>query len=841
MSTSSIASRGLFCRWPVALFALMVMLAGCGGSDSPPAAPTITGQPVDVSAVAGSTATMTVQVSGSVVGLQWQSSSDGGSTWANLPGATASSYTTPAVSLADNGKRYRVIVSGASASFPSSTVTLTVTPSVVAPEVTVAPAAVSVIAPAAAIFSVTASGTGLAYQWQLSTDSGATWSAIGGAQSASHDVGATSVAMNGRLYRVLVSNSAGIVTSTAALLTVTAAPLAPQITQQPADRSVIEGAAAVFTASATGTPDPTFQWQRSTDAGATWADLAGAMSASYDTGSTTLSQDGERYRLVAINSAGTAISDAARLTVTAAPQAPAIVTQPTGQSVSAPAAATFTAAASGVPSPSWQWQLSTDGGINWANVSGATTASYTTPATSPADSGRRYRAIASNASGSATTSAALLTVTSASGWQGAPVLLETVADAATPGTALAYDSTGRVIAVWSQYDGIHKIYANTYAAGAGWSARVEVSTHSDVQLSAFYPQVATDGAGNAIALWEHRSDAGAGSRNVMASRLSGGTWSTPVLVSNLASGGESYSHQIAMDASGNAVAIWYQRVSPFSPNQLFAARYVVGAGWSTPLRIDSDAMGGAGDFPKVAMGGGTAFVIAGGPGAEPGGGRLWAIRMSAAGSWDAPLLLDDAGTLDMQPQVAMNPSGEATALWKKMDNPTWSSIWSARYVAGSGWSAPVAVETDNTHRATAPRVAYEQQTGSALAIWVQFDGSVDRLTTNRYTPGTGWGTPLSINSGSIGTFGTPSLAVDAVNGHAVVAWTRSFQTWALRYTAGVGWGTPQAAPSPAADGVGYTTVAVPTCAIDGNGDAVVVWMGQQAGMSGYSVYGGRFR
>ncbi len=835
------ASRGLLPAWLALLFASILLLAGCGGNDSPPAVPTITGQPVDVSATAGSTATMTVQVSGPVTGLQWQSSTDGGSTWVNLPGATASSYTTPAVNLADNGKRFRVIVSGASGSFPSSAVTLTVTSSVVAPVVTVAPAAVSVIAPAPAIFSVTASGTGLAYQWQLSTDSGTTWSAIGGAQSASLDVGATSVAMNGRLYRVLVSNSAGSVTSAAALLTVLPAPMAPQFTQQPTDRSVIEGATAVFTATVTGTPAPTLQWQRSTDAGTTWGNLAGAVGASYSTGSTTLSQDGERYRLVAINSSGTAQSDAARLTVTAAPQAPAIFTQPTSQVVSPPAPATFTAAASGVPTPSWQWQLSTDGGTTWANVSGANAASYTTPATSPADNGRRYRAIATNASGSATTDAAVLTVASVGGWQGAPALLETVADAATPGTALAYDSTGRVIAVWSQFDGIHKIYSNTYQAGAGWGARVEVSTNSNVLLSAFFPEVATDGAGNAIAIWEHRNDAGAGSRNVMASRLSGGTWSTPVLVSTLAGGGESYSHQIAMDASGNAVAIWYQRISQFSPNQLFAARYVAGAGWSTPLRIDSDAMGGAGDFPKVAMGGGSALVVAGAPGAAPGGGRLWAIRMGAGGIWDAPLLLDDAGTLDMQPQVAMTPSGEAIALWKKLDNPTWPSIWSARYVAGSGWSTPVAVESDNTHRATAPRVAYEQQTGSALAIWVQFDGSVDRLMTNRYTPGTGWGTPLSIGSGSIGSFGTPSLAVDAVNGHAVVAWTRSFQTWAQRYTANVGWGTPQAAPSPAADSVAYTPVGVPSCAIDGNGDAVVVWMGQPGGSSSYSVLGGRFR
>jgi hypothetical protein len=90
--------------------------------------------------------------------------------------------------------------------------------------------------------------------------------------------------------------------------------------------------------------------------------------------------------------------------------APTITTQPASVSVTAPATATFNVVASGVPEPTYRWQLSTDGGATFSDISGATSASYTTAATSGADSGRRYRVVVSNAAGSVTSDAVMLTV-----------------------------------------------------------------------------------------------------------------------------------------------------------------------------------------------------------------------------------------------------------------------------------------------------------------------------------------------------------------------------------------------------------------------------------------------
>lgn len=99
--------------------------------------------------------------------------------------------------------------------------------------------------------------------------------------------------------------------------------VAPSVSQSPADQTVIEPASATFSAAVGGTPLPTMQWQVSGDGGASWSAIAGATAATYTTPATTLADDGKRFRLVATNSAGQATSNAATLTVNAAPLPPA--------------------------------------------------------------------------------------------------------------------------------------------------------------------------------------------------------------------------------------------------------------------------------------------------------------------------------------------------------------------------------------------------------------------------------------------------------------------------------------------------------------------------------------
>jgi hypothetical protein len=92
---------------------------------------------------------------------------------------------------------------------------------------------------------------------------------------------------------------------------------------------------------------------------------------------------------------------------------PVITLNPSGEVVTTGNTAAFTAAASGTPTPTVQWQTdSGTGGATWSNISGATSTTYVTGPLTIANTGWQYRAIFTNSQGSATTSAATVTVVS---------------------------------------------------------------------------------------------------------------------------------------------------------------------------------------------------------------------------------------------------------------------------------------------------------------------------------------------------------------------------------------------------------------------------------------------
>ncbi len=69
--------------------------------------------PTNQTAYVGQTVTFHVVATGTTLTNQWELSTDGGSSWTAFPGATASTYTTPALTLGDNQNQYRVIVGAA--------------------------------------------------------------------------------------------------------------------------------------------------------------------------------------------------------------------------------------------------------------------------------------------------------------------------------------------------------------------------------------------------------------------------------------------------------------------------------------------------------------------------------------------------------------------------------------------------------------------------------------------------------------------------------------------------------------------------------------------------------
>jgi len=328
---------------------------GGGGGNTPPSvvAPTITTHPVSLSVNVGQPASFTV-VAGGTAPLSYQWKKNG----TDIPGASTATFYVNSVQMSDAGS-YLVVVSNSMGSVTSSVATLTVN---VPPTITTQPASVTVNQGQAASFSVVASGSmPLSYQWSKGS------TAISGANSASYTTPATTTSDSGSTFTVVVSNSVGNVTSSAATLTVNPGTIQPVFTLHPLNQTVSAGAVATFIVSATGSPTPTIHWERSPD-GANWSSISGATNLTYSF-TTQMSDSGAKFRAKATNSAGTAISNTATLGVAS------IAIQATLGSVATQQSTQLTASVSGVTSPIVVWSVSsTDAQVT---STGPTTGTFT--------------------------------------------------------------------------------------------------------------------------------------------------------------------------------------------------------------------------------------------------------------------------------------------------------------------------------------------------------------------------------------------------------------------------------------------------------------------------------
>ena len=190
------------------------------------------------------------------------------------------------------------------------------------PAITSQPVSVTVAAGSTASFSAAASGSPTpTVQWQFSANRGGSWSNVPGANSRTYSLSTTKTSENGREYRAVFTNSSGSARTNAATLTFTGPVSAPPtITSQPVSVTVAAGSTASFSATASGSPTPTVQWQFSADGGTSWSNISGATSTTYSF-TTTIppSENGYEYEAVFTNSSGSATTNAATVTVTAAP------------------------------------------------------------------------------------------------------------------------------------------------------------------------------------------------------------------------------------------------------------------------------------------------------------------------------------------------------------------------------------------------------------------------------------------------------------------------------------------------------------------------------------------
>ena len=307
-------------------------------------------------------------------------------------------------------------------------VVVTVNPEevVVSPTVTTQPVSQTKCASENVTFISAASGTPApTVQWQESAD-GTIWTNITGATSATLTF-ATTTADNNKQYHAVWTNSGGTVNSNPAILTVNPIPvLSSNLTATATSGTTF---AYTPTSATTGT---TFTWTRAAVTGVSNTASSGTGAINETLVNTTTSAVNVTY-VYTLTANGCTNTQNVVVTVSTVIVSPTVTTQPASQTRCAGASASFTSAASGTPSPTVQWQVSTNG-TTWTNISGATSATLTF-ATTTADNNKQYRAVWTNSGSTINSNPAILTVSPI------PVLSSNLTATATSGTAFAYAPT----------------------------------------------------------------------------------------------------------------------------------------------------------------------------------------------------------------------------------------------------------------------------------------------------------------------------------------------------------------------------------------------------------------
>ena len=320
------------------------------------AAPKISAQPKSVSVNEGEKASFTVKASGQGLKYKWYYRENSNAKWAEVKvDGNASTYTVE-TEARHNGYQYKCTVTNSGGSATSAEATLSVTAK---PKITKQPSDVSINKGAVASFKVSASGSGLKYQWYYLKPGEKTWNkVVSNGTAATYSV-TTEERHDGYKYKCIVTNNAGSATSSTVQLSVVSV---PKITKQPADASIQEGDAISFSVVCTGS-GLKYQWYYCKTGESTWNKVVvGGTSANY-TVTTEARHDGYKYRCVVSNSAGEVTSKTAKLTVILRPK---IRTQPKDTTVSSQATAKFKVVASGnVTSYCWQYCAS---GNDWKNL-----------------------------------------------------------------------------------------------------------------------------------------------------------------------------------------------------------------------------------------------------------------------------------------------------------------------------------------------------------------------------------------------------------------------------------------------------------------------------------------
>jgi hypothetical protein len=304
-------------------------------------------------------------------------------------------------------------------------------------------------------------------------------------------------------------------------------------------------------------------------------------------------------------------------------------------------------------------------------------------------------------------------------WESAQLIQTGLWNALDP--QLAADGQGNVYALWYQDngEGIYNIQAARYRADTGtWGAPLTIQT--DPTVDALYANLSANAAGDVVAAWAQ--DDGTGVYNIWANRSASGSgqWGTARKIQS-GDGDAAVFPAVAVDAAGNAMAVWNQDSGTDNKYTIRANRYDCGSGqWGLAQVIQAgtnDAVS-----PRIAADGRGNFWVVWIEDNGTGAYNLRAARYRTnTGTWGIPQTIQAVNDDASDPQLSVDFHGNVIVLWSQNSSDGSSSgvIWSNRYRAHAGaWGRARIVQSQNGIART-PQVAVTPTAKTATALWSQ--------------------------------------------------------------------------------------------------------------------------
>ena len=331
-------------------------------------------------------------------------------------------------------------------------------------------------------------------------------------------------------------------------------------------------------------------------------------------------------------------------------------------------------------------------------------------------------------------------------------------------------------------------------------------------VSGSAPRIASDGAGNIVAVW--REVDGDTSSIRAAFRPKGGSWSTAQRISSV--GGATEGPKLAMDQAGNSVATW-QSFSGGHNSVVQAAVRPADGNWSAAQ--DLSLPGEPAFNADVVLEAGRATAV-------------WTVlhewrpvvqssNRTISGAWSAAETISGPTGGAYLPVVAMDDQGDAVASWQWWDG-AYKVVQAALRTADGHWAAPDELSAPG-RMASAPRVAMDAD-GNALVGWVRSNGSWQAAQIASRPAGGAWGPPQNLSERG-GNAGSIDIAMNR-RGDAAVSWIQSHllsqaDLWsAFRNSGATRWSSGTVTQ--------YWYGLQARIALDAAGNATVVWAGSSS-------------